>query len=128
MLSEFCKYMGLSLVVHNAELYFIDYEYTGGIYYRYNLTDDSVDEVTLYDVYTITADSYKETGATLSYDDTYNKISIKDNLYEVKGMIPNMMENLVNQNGDSNKYYESTATIDKKNYTLLNAFFKSDDW
>ena len=128
ILSEFCKYMGLSLVVHNAELYFIDYEYTEGIYYRYNLNDDSVDEVTLYDVYTITADSYKETGATLSYDDTYNKISIKDNLYEVEGMIPNMMENLVNQNEDSNKYYESTATINKKEYTLLNAFFKSDDW
>lgn len=128
ILSEFCKYLGLSLVVYNAELYFIDYEHTDGKYFLYNLPDDSVSEVVLDDLYVITAESYKESNAKLSFDDTYNKISIKDNLYEVNSMIPDMMENLVNQNVNSNKYYESTATIDKKDYTLLSAFFKSDDW
>lgn len=128
ILTEFCKFMGVSLVIHNAEIYFIDYEYTGSSYYLYNLTNDSVSKVTLSDSYTITADSYKETGATISFDETYNKISIKDNLFEVEDVIPDLMENLVNQNTDSNKHYESTTVIDDKNYTLINAFFKSNQW
>jgi hypothetical protein len=86
--------MGLSLVVHNAELYFIDYEYTDNKYLIYNIVNDTVTEVRLQNTNTITADSYEETGAMLSYDDTYNKISVKCNLYEVDELFPPVMENL----------------------------------
>ena len=40
-------------------------------------------------------------------------------------------DDIINQNADANKYYESTRDISGKNYTLLNAFFKSKnnwDW
>lgn len=128
ILEEFCRYMGLSLVVYKAQLYFIDYEYKGSKYFLYNLEDDTVEEVDLSDVYTITADSYKESGTTISYDETYNKISIKDNLYDVQEVIPEVMEDLENMDSDPNKYYEEQQVIDGETYTIVSSFFKSKKW
>lgn len=128
ILLEFCKFLGVSLVVYKSQLYFIDYGYTDNKYFKYDLTDDSVTEVILENLYTITAESYKTTGATLSYDETYNKIMVKDNLLEFDDVIPSIMDNLINQAEDSNQYYESSITMDEVEYTVLNAFFKSTQW
>ena len=62
-----------------------------------------------------------------------NKVVVVANSNSNNTIIPewNDEDDIINQNVDANKYYESTRDISGKNYTLLNAFFKSKnnwDW
>jgi len=66
---------------------------------------------------------------TISMGDVYNKINLIANTNSINDLIPDAVDNdddIVNQNDNPNKIYESTVTIDKVNYTLLNGYFKSN--
>ena len=128
ILQEFCKYFCLSLVEFQGEVYFVDY-YNLNRYIEFNLKDDTYNKRLMLDKQTITADSYKGTGANISYDETYNKVAVKCNLY-CNDMEQNPIkdEDLVNQNADQNKHYINTIDVDKVNYTYVSGFFNNDKW
>lgn len=67
--------------------------------------------------------------ATISINEQYNKVVVIANTNSNNTIIPDWDDDLMNQNSDPNKFYETHRSIDNKDYTMLNAFFKSkNNW
>lgn len=136
ILEEFCRFFGLTLASYGDDIYFIDYNNLNK-FKLYNLNDDSESDI-IYDfkhTVILNKNLYKDSSTNISYDDTYNKITIKNNLYEMQDLVPPLFKDLKNQNEDPNKIWEQQTIIDDPNdkedpvnYTYLNGFFKSEKW
>ena len=98
VLEETCKYFGFVCFQWGESLYFIDYD-------RYKTTKDMVGYVyskadrwrtrtyrTLSSSNSITEDSYRGTGGSMSLDDIFNKVSVNCNYYNVEHIIPDIFE------------------------------------
>jgi hypothetical protein len=98
VLEETCKYFGFVCFQWGESLYFIDYD-------RYKTTKDMVGYVyskadrwrtrtyrTLSSSNSITEDSYRGTGGSMSLDDIFNKVSVNCNYYNVEHLIPDIFE------------------------------------
>ena len=99
VLEEICKFMGVTAVQYGADVYFLDYDaIKAGIndfnwYYinnstRYIVTFDSSNGIS----HIIVPESYSSTGTRLSLDNVYSKVTVRDNLYPVKSIIPSLFE------------------------------------
>ena len=110
VLEEICKFMGVTCVAEGDKVYFLDYDaiksgdfnfdrYTVGGSSKSNVSLSSNDGIT----HTISKKSYSSTGARLSLDNVYSKVTVRDNLYAVKSIIPSLFEDedLVNVHYDS---------------------------
>ena len=86
-------------------VYFLDYDAIKGGengYYKYAVEGTSSPTITTISFNkTITAADYSESGATLSLDNVYNKVSVKADLYTFEDVIPDMFSNLINITADS---------------------------
>lgn len=123
-----CYYYGDSI-------YFVDYDIIKNInsYTKYTLSDDSNTVVALDNTVINVNQNIYESNASIAIGELYNKVVVVANSNSNNTIIPewNDEDDIINQNVDANKYYESTRDISGKNYTLLNAFFKSKnnwDW
>ena len=101
VLEEVCKYCGVTAVAYGDSVYFIDYDTVVApsssssqhSYFVYSVgTTDSHSSSTFTADHTITKDSYASTGSTLSLDNVYSKVTVKDSLYTVNSIIPSMFE------------------------------------
>lgn len=97
VLEEICKYMGVTAVADGNDVYFLDYDAIGAGNFnfdRYSVGSNSKTNVTLSSKTThlITKDSYSMTGARLSLDNVYSKVTVRDSLYPVKSIIPSLFE------------------------------------
>lgn len=63
--------------------------------------------------------------AAISINEQYNKVVVIANTNSNNTIIPDWDDDLINQNSDPNKFYETHRSIEGKDYTFLNAFFKS---
>lgn len=100
VLEELCQYLGLTAVAEGDSVYFLDYDsikHGRNTYYKYSVDDDSAPSLqTISFSKTITAEDYSESGATLSLDNVYNKVSVKADLYTFDSVLPNLFSNLIN--------------------------------
>lgn len=132
VLEDIFSYLGMTLIQYQNSYYIIDYEAIkkgNNQFILYNRKTKASSTVTvninkrnLMDI------GIAEADASISLGDIYNKINIIANTNSINKVIPDAIEDendIINQNADPNKYYLSTETIDNKNYTLLNAYFKS---
>lgn len=132
VLEDMMSFLGMTLIQYQNSYYIIDYEAIkkgNNQFIRYNRTTKtntattvSLEKRNLMDV------GIAEADASISLGEIYNKINIIANTNSINDVIPDAIEDeedIINQNEDPNKYYISTQTIDEKNYTLLNAYFKS---
>lgn len=129
ILENIAKYLNSTITYFGNSIYIIDYSAIDSIkdFVSYNLTDNTTSNVTLSsDIIDINSNIY-QTNATISIGENYNKIVVIANTNSSNSALPDMFEDLVNENADTNKYYESTATVDDVDYTILNAFFKAND-
>ena len=105
VLEEICQFLGLTVVADGDSVYFLDYDAIKGgenSYYRYEVEGTSSPTITTVSFNkTITAADYSESGATLSLDNVYNKVSVKADLYTFEDVIPDMFSNLINITADS---------------------------
>ena len=107
VLEEVCKYFGYVCFQWGDRVYFIDYDnYTSTksmTGYVYEKDDDwrSRTMKTLSNFNTITEDSYRGTGADMSLDDIYNKVTVNCNYYNVEDIIPDLFDDdkLTERNG-----------------------------
>ena len=101
VLEEVCKYCGVTAMAYRNAVYFIDYDavkapdastlcHSFFVYDVGNTT--STGSTTLNEKYTIDKDTYSSTGSTLSLDNVYSKVTVRDSLYTVKSIIPSMFE------------------------------------
>lgn len=116
ILEEICKYVGFTCLQWQKRLYFIDYQYLGEnerLYVSYFSKSSNYGSNTisyLDNKITITANSYKENGASISFEPIYNKVCVNDNMYNCEEFIPNIFDDaeLTNRNGE---FYENFEVI-----------------
>lgn len=107
VLSEIAQYMGYTFIADGEEVYLIDYDAIkagNNKYFKYDLTQSTVSNPTSVTVkysYAIDGDSYSESGTTVSLDNIYNKVSVKDEFYTFDDIFPEF--------GDEN--YETNITL-----------------
>ena len=106
VLEEICRYLGYTCLQWGKRMYFIDYQYlndNNDIYAtycsktnNYNVGSSSHLDSSM----TITAEDYRQNGATISFEPVFNKIRVVANLYSIKDFIPNIFDDsfLTNRN------------------------------
>ena len=111
VLEEICQYLGLTAVADGDSVYFLDYDairHGRNTYYKYSVDDDSAPTLeTISFSKTIKAEDYSESGATLSLDNVYNKVSVQADLYTFDSVLPDLFSNLQNITKD----YDEQITI-----------------
>jgi hypothetical protein len=90
----------VSAVADGSSVYFLDYDAIKkgeNDYYEYQVQGTGKPTLrTFCFTKTITANDYSDSGATLSLDNVYNKVSIKADLYTFDTVIPDMFGTLEN--------------------------------
>lgn len=129
ILEYVAKYLNSTISYFDNSIYIIDYSAIDSIknFILYNLTDDTTSDVTLSDDINDINSNIYQTNATISINDNYNNLVIIANTNSSNSTLPDMFEGLINENSDPNKYYETAATVDNVDYTILNAFFKPNE-
>jgi len=136
VLEEICRFCGVTAITQGENVYFVDYDgivNNQNTYIEYTVGNDtSSDTVELIDNKTITKDDYTETGSSLSLEGAYSKVTVKDSLYAVDSILPELfnddeLENVqFNTPGDRRWSYEfsyyNLPEIQKK---FFNAKMKS---
>lgn len=118
VLIEICKFFGLTCLAKGDSVFFLDYDAIKNGYNTYTQfsgTDFSViSTATLSQSKSIVTTDYRETGATLSLGDVYNKISIVNNKYNIENLIPAMFvnENLTNTISSNLPFYAFIKSFD----------------
>lgn len=92
VLEEMARYLNVIMIAFGDEVYFIDYDaIKAGVntYHKYSVYGNEAGElVTLSDEETMSSDMYAASGATLSLDEVYNKVVVKDSIYNFDEVIP----------------------------------------
>lgn len=129
ILEYIAKYLNCTCLYSDDSIYLINYDSLSSIksFTTYNLVDDTTSSRTISDAIINVNDCIYQSNGSISINDQYNKVVVIANTNSADTTLPEIFENLVNENADQNKYYESTQTIDDKNYTILNAFFKPNE-
>lgn len=100
VLEEICQYLGYTCVAEGDSVYFLDYDaIREGIndYYKYTV-DNIANPTKVTKVFhkMINENDHSENGASLSLDKTYNKVKVKDSLYDFNLAIPNPFDDADN--------------------------------
>ena len=94
VLKEICQYLGYTLFADGDEVFIIDYDAIkkgNNKYFKYSLTGSklpSPTSVTLKYSHKIDGDSYASSGTSISLDEVYNKVSVKDEFYTFDDIFP----------------------------------------
>lgn len=133
VLEELCKFCGLTAVADGEDVYFIDYDAIKGsvnTYWEYTVGSSPVGTTASYTTsstsvtktksFTIGPSSYSSTGTRLSLDMVYSKVTVKDNLYMVKSIIPSLFEDedlvnayYVDENNQNWNYTVDASCMDR---------------
>lgn len=141
ILSDIMRFMGMTLIQYKNAYYAVDFnslKYGNKSFTKYNRTTGTSEIVTL-DIpgRNLMDIGIGERNGSISLGDVYNKINLIANTNTMESVIPDAVEDeedIINQNTDPNKIWETTDIIDddwnnskdeKKNYTVLNGYFKS---
>lgn len=102
VLLEICRYMGYTLMAKGDEVFMVDYDaIKKGVntYHKYTLSNNSTPtRVTLNETVHIDETSYAESSSTLSLDEVYNKVSVKDEFYTFEEIFPNLDDEKFEEN------------------------------
>ena len=121
------RFLGTTCYYFEDSIYFVDFNSIKTIteYTKYNLIDDTNSVVTIdNNVIDVNSNVYYA-NATIGINEQYNKVVVIANTNSNNTIIPDWDDDLINQNAAPNKFYETHRSIEGKDYTFLNAFFKS---
>lgn len=99
VLSEICQYLGFVCVGQGDSVYFLDpdaIKNNVNTYNKYNIGSTSYTKVNLSNLIQISEDNYKGGANTISLDNVYNKISVKDSFYTFDSVIPDLYKTATN--------------------------------
>ena len=123
VLQEVCQIFGMTAIAVGSSVYFIDYDaIKKGMneYLVYSSADGFQSPVieTCANGKTIAASDYMDTGSSLSLGNVYNKISVTNNKYTIKNILPELFaeENLTNTMSSVLPYYSYTQTFGDTHY------------
>lgn len=120
ILEEVCQYLGLTIVAYETNIYMLDYDAIksgSNTYFKYNInTTDAPTTETLSFSKTITGDDYSENGSTLSLDNVYNKVTVKDALYTFDNVIPDIFDAAENITASTDATLSSSTNVNNGMY------------
>lgn len=123
VLEEICQYLGYTCIAEGDSVYFLDYDaIREGINTYYKYTVDNIanpTKVTKVFHKMINENDHSENGASLSLDKTYNKVKVKDNLYDFNLAIPDPfddVDNITSYNENYENEWETGYTSMEKLY------------
>lgn len=99
VLEEICKYLGLVCVGDGTNIYLMDYDAIRGnknTYKHYTIGSTSYTTEELKQRISVDEEIYRGGNNTISLDNVYNKVSVKDSFYTFDSVIPNLYDNAVN--------------------------------
>lgn len=100
VLEEICQYLGYTCIAEGDSVYFLDYDAIRegeNDYYKYtvdNIANPTKETKVFHKM--INENDHSENGASLSLDKTYNKVKVKDNLYDFDLAIPDPFDDVDN--------------------------------
>lgn len=101
VLEEVCRFMGVTAVAIGSEVFFVDYDaLKAGIntYYKYAIGSDAGELVTVGGNKTITSADFSGDDSSISLDQVYNKVRVKDSLYAFDDLIPGLFSGKIIEN------------------------------
>ena len=134
VLEEICKYLGFTCLQWKKRMYFIDYQHledNNDLYMSYYPKASNYNQGTATHaggIYTVTENSYRGNGATISFEPIFNKVVVNANMYAADNYFPNPFDdNLLSNRIDSANFYTSitltTVTPDNAQYPHGSASF-----
>lgn len=104
VISEICQYLGLTLIQWGDALYFVDYTAISqgdDTYHKYTKNTQGGDTY-ISNLISMSAELSRGNDADISFEPVFNKVSVKDNFYNVDELIPNIFDDqyLTNRNGE----------------------------
>lgn len=89
VLEEIAKYFGVTCTMINGEVWFIDYDRikNGNTIYNY-YSEENVSTVDIDPDITLKKDSFRNADMAISLDETYGKITVNSNTYEIDNLFP----------------------------------------
>ena len=124
VLEEICNFLGMTMILWNGSIYMFDYEFLSNGYNTFTMYDRQGNSGTsTMDLTPITTKLaiVKGNSCSIGVGDVYSKVSVVANTNPIGDVLPELFDDLVNQNEDENKYY--TEEIGANTY--LYAFFFS---
>lgn len=131
VLESLAQYYGMTVIQWCDAYYLIDYAFINrGNYefFAYDRIECAYTTVTLdASIKNVTEIGVAESAGSISLGDIYNKVSVVANMNVINVLCPDLLDDddLINQNADKNKYYETKKMVNNEEYTYLNAYFKS---
>lgn len=134
VLADLFSYLGMTLIQYQDSFLILDYEALKKGITDFTLYDRTTLKSTLVTLpeskFNLSEVGVAESNCTISLGDVFNKISIIANTNQVENVIPDAIEDenaIINYDENPFKIWESTTVIDKKEYTLLNSYFKHSE-
>lgn len=128
VMEDILSYLGMSLIQFEDKFLILDYEALKAGNYSFTVYDRVAGATNTTalpsDIRNVKAIGIAESNATISLGDVYNKVSVIANTNQIDDTVPELFDDLTNQNTDANKYYEMV----KDDYTYLSAYFNSSKW
>lgn len=107
VLEEICQFLGLVCVADGDSVYMLDYDgikHNKNTYTMYNIGSTAYTTVTLSNTKAIEESDYRGGNNTISLDNVYNKVSVKDSFYTFDSVIKdlyNTSTNITKANDDT---------------------------
>lgn len=130
VLEELCKFLGVTAIAEKDSVYFVDYDAIKNKKNSYmqlpvlkpnnnGYYTGSGNMVNLNDSKEIVAEDFKDAATTITSDNTYNKITVKDNLNTFDYVLPDLFDDGgINITGDESSItYDATGNDGYKQYT-----------
>ena len=114
VLEEICRYLGYVCVGDGDKVYLLDYDAIKGNnnkYYQYSIGSTAYTVVNLAETKEISKADYMGAANTISLDNVYNKVSVKDSFYTFDSVIPDMYETSINITKSSDPDLQNSTNI-----------------
>lgn len=104
VISEICQYLGLTLLQWGDSFYFVDYtaiSQGSDTYHKFTKTTQGGDSY-ISNFISMSEELSRGNDADISFEPIFNKVTVKDNFYNVDELIPNIFDDqyLTNRNGE----------------------------
>ena len=121
VLEEICQYLGLVCVGHGDKVFLLDYDAIKNnvnTYWKYEIGTDNVTptSVTLLNPISLSGSMYRGNNSTISLDNVYNKVSVKDDFYTFDNILPDIYETSVNKTKSTDPTLSSSENVNNGMY------------
>ena len=119
VLEEICQYLGLVCVGDGSNIYLMDLDAIKSninSYTRYSIGSTAYTTVNLASPITIEEDIYRGGQNTISLDNVYNKVTVKDDFYTFDSVIPDLYNTATNITKDSDPDVASSEHVEQGMY------------